>query len=53
MKQRRVDDDKPGSDNGTTFNDPLLDCSHFTVVSQTYCCNVYNPFSSLNDTIRW
>ena len=53
MKTRRVDDDKGGSNNGTTFKDNLLSCSHFNVISSTYCCNVYNPFSKLNDTITF
>ena len=54
MKTRRVDDDQPTSDNGTEFkNDKIFSCEHFDVVSDTFCCNVYNPFSSKCDKISW
>ena len=52
-KTRRVDDNKPTAKKGSEFVDELLDCDHFKVISNTYCCNVYNPLSKLNDCIRW
>lgn len=53
VKIRRVDDNTPTDSKGSYFVDQLLDCEHYNVKSDTYCCNVINPFSSLNDCIRW